>query len=108
MQQVLLNLMRNAADAMQGMVDREATLRVSSRADGARGMELVVADNGPGIPPEIVDRIFDPFFTTKKKGMGMGLAICRSIIEEHGGRLDVVPGRPHGAQFRILLQGAEA
>jgi signal transduction histidine kinase len=108
MQQVLLNLIRNAADAMQGMVDREAMLRVSSRPDNGTGMELVVADNGPGIPPEIVDRIFDPFFTTKKKGMGMGLAICRSIIEEHGGRLDVVPAKPHGAQFRILLQGADA
>jgi signal transduction histidine kinase len=62
-----------------------------------------VADTGTGIDPNIMDRIFEPFFTTKEQGMGMGLSICRSIVENQGGRLWASPGAPHGAIFHIQL-----
>jgi signal transduction histidine kinase len=65
-----------------------------------------VEDSGPGIDPKDIDRIFHAFFTTKSHGMGMGLAICRSIIETHGGRLRASPGNPHGAVFHIRLPKA--
>ncbi len=105
LKQVLLNLFRNAADAMQTETGREALLRVSCSQHETRGVRIAVTDNGPGIPLDIAERIFDPFFTTKKKGMGMGLAICRSIVEEHGGQLEVAPASPHGSEFRIVLRG---
>ena len=64
---------------------------------------ISVSDSGPGIDPQNTERIFDPFFTTKTNGMGMGLSICRSIIEEHHGRLRAAPGIPHGCIFSITL-----
>jgi signal transduction histidine kinase len=64
---------------------------------------IVVEDSGMGIDPKNIDRIFEAFFTTKSHGMGMGLSICRSIIENHGGRLSVSLGRPHGSVFQVLL-----
>ena len=60
-------------------------------------------DSGSGIDPQNVQRIFDPFFTTKSHGMGMGLAICRSVVENHGGRLSVASNRPHGTIFQVML-----
>ncbi|HKE43432.1 MAG TPA: MASE4 domain-containing protein [Steroidobacteraceae bacterium] len=104
-QQVILNLVHNAADAMRAPRERAAVLRVSSQPHGAAGVQVTIADSGAGIDPGIADRVFDPFFTTKPNGMGMGLAVCRSIVEEHGGSLVTVPAIPCGAEFRILLPG---
>jgi len=108
LQQVILNLVHNAADAMRGQAEREPVLHIRSVGAGAGGVALSIADNGPGIAPGAMERIFDAFFTTKPSGMGMGLAICRSIVEEHGGSLTVAAAVPSGAEFRILLPGAGA
>src|SRR5262245_20898121 len=105
LQQVILNLMNNAADAMRGITDREAVLRITSRFSDSNGVELIVSDTGTGIDPKYVERIFDAFYTTKPNGMGMGLAICRSIVEAHGGTLSVSSGVPYGSAFRLSLPG---
>jgi signal transduction histidine kinase len=105
-QQVILNLVNNALDAMRGVSDREAVLGIASGRSASNGVELVVSDNGSGIDQGNVERIFDAFFTTKPNGMGMGLAICRTIIEAHGGTLAVFAQQPHGSAFRLSLPGA--
>ncbi|QIG48313.1 PAS domain-containing protein [Nordella sp. HKS 07] len=87
LQQVLSNLVLNALEAMSEVADRERTLIVKSDRQEPDAVLLTLEDTGPGIDPAYLDRIFDPFFTTKAKGMGMGLAICRSIIKTHGGDL---------------------
>ena len=107
LQQVVLNIVTNATDAMRGVEDRERLLRVRSRRFDSNGVALSVQDSGTGIDPENMDRIFDTFFTTKSNGMGMGLAICRSIVEAHGGNLSVSPGVPHGSVFHIVLPGIQ-
>jgi len=104
-QQVILNLLNNAADAMRDIAGREALLRITSSFSDAIGVELTVSDTGTGIDPKDVERIFDTFYTTKPKGMGMGLAICRSIVEAHGGTLSVSPQRPYGTVFRFNVPG---
>jgi signal transduction histidine kinase len=78
-------------------------LRVISEAHESGGVVVSVEDTGAGIQPQDVDRIFNPLFTTKSHGMGMGLSICRSIIEAHGGRLWAVPNKPEGAIFHFSL-----
>ena len=105
MQQVILNLVNNAVDAMRGITDREAVLRMTSRVSDSNGVELIVSDTGAGIDPQHIERIFDAFYTTKPNGMGMGLAICRSIVEAHGGTLSVSPEVPYGSAFRFSLPG---
>ena len=103
LQQVIVNLITNAADAMSSILDRRRILRVSSaKADGP-GLTVTVEDSGIGIDEQDIDRIFAPFFTTKSEGMGLGLAICRSIIEDHGGRLSATRGEPNGSVFRLFL-----
>jgi PAS domain S-box-containing protein len=104
LQQVILNLVTNAAEAMRTVTGR--TLRVASKQSNSNGVEITVKDSGTGIQQNDIDRIFDAFFTTKANGMGMGLAICRSIIEAHGGTLSVSSVVPHGAAFRITLPRA--
>jgi signal transduction histidine kinase/integral membrane sensor domain MASE1 len=103
LQQVLLNLIMNASDAMVGNTPAERRLSIVTRRRGEEGaIECEVADRGPGIPAGDLERIFQPFVTTKKHGLGLGLAICRSIVEAHGGRLwaeNSHPGR--GAVFRF-------
>ena len=84
-QQVVVNLVRNAIDAMEGGARQELTVTAAT-ADGG-GVEISVADTGPGIAPEVADRLFQPFVTTKRDGMGVGLSICRAIVEAHGGVL---------------------
>jgi two-component system, LuxR family, sensor kinase FixL len=85
-QQVVLNLVRNAVEAMEEVERRELT--IGTRAIPEQGMaEVIVADTGPGIAPELADRLFQPFVTTKATGMGLGLSICREIVEAHHGRL---------------------
>jgi signal transduction histidine kinase len=103
LQQVFLNLCVNAVDAMDSMTDRDRKLAVISERQNPSGVLITVEDSGPGIEPKNVERIFEPFYTTKPGGMGMGLSICRSIIEEHGGRLIATPGRFCGLAMRISL-----
>ena len=103
LQQVIFNLITNAVDAMQTVIDRERLLRVMSELNGDDSIFVTIEDTGTGLAPGDVDRIFDIFFTTKPHGMGMGLAICRTIIEAHGGRLSASPGNPYGAVFQIVL-----
>jgi signal transduction histidine kinase len=103
LQQVLLNLITNAIDAMAA---KEGTrvLHVKSEPHDDGGVIVSVADTGTGIGAPELERIFDPLFTTKSGGMGMGLAICRSIIEAHDGRLWVAPNKPEGAVFQFMLR----
>jgi PAS domain S-box-containing protein len=103
LQQVILNLITNAVDAMRGVTNRPRVLIVRSEASEADHLAISVEDSGTGIDPGHIDRIFDTFFTTKSHGMGMGLAICRSIVEAHGGNLSVSAAAPHGSVFRLVL-----
>ena len=105
LQQVLLNLIMNGVEAMRGMTERTRELTVSSMPAEPSGVLIGVEDTGPGLDPAIAQRIFDPFFTTKPDGMGMGLSICRSIIESHGGRFWVSPRVPCGAVFQFTAPG---
>ncbi len=102
LRQVLVNLVMNAVDAMSSIADRQRVLRLKTELHQPDGL-ISVADSGSGIDPQNVQRIFDPFFTTKSHGMGMGLAICRSVVENHGGRLSVARNAPHGTIFQVLL-----
>jgi len=106
LQQVLLNLVMNAAEAMVSVTDRARLLVVTSGSDEAGDVRITVEDSGSGIERKDIDKIFHAFFTTKTHGMGMGLAICRSIVEAHGGRLWASPGDPHGALFHVHLPKA--
>jgi PAS domain S-box-containing protein len=103
LRQVLVNLITNAVDAMSAVGGRPKVLRVKTEVDESSHVLITVEDSGVGIDPKNISRIFDPFFTTKPHGMGMGLSICCSIIESHGGRLSVSPGQPHGSIFHVLL-----
>ena len=102
LQQVILNLIVNAIEAMSFMPDARE-LRITSGLHDAGAVLITVEDSGPGIAPENLDKIFDTFFTTKPTGMGMGLSICRSIIEAHGGRLWASGAASHGCIFHIVL-----
>jgi signal transduction histidine kinase len=90
-------------EAMQSVTDRPRELVIRSRQDEAQQVLVSVTDCGVGMPAESEDRLFDAFFTTKATGMGMGLSICRSIIEAHGGRLWATANLPHGATFQFTL-----
>jgi signal transduction histidine kinase len=103
LQQVILNLVMNAVEAMEVVSNRPRVLNIRSEVNGTGDVLLTIEDSGSGIDPEHLDRIFQPFFTTKLKGMGMGLSICRSIIEAHGGRLWASPGYPHGTVIHLVL-----
>ena len=103
LQQVLLNIFNNALDAMSSVVERPRLLSVKSQILAASEILILVEDCGAGIDPHNVNRIFEAFFTTKADGMGMGLSICRSIIQAHGGRLWASPGTVHGTIFYITL-----
>jgi C4-dicarboxylate-specific signal transduction histidine kinase len=103
LQQVILNLVMNAIDATSLIIDRPRILRASSERHDPAGVIITLEDSGTGIDPKNIDRIFQPFFTTKSRGMGMGLSICRSIIEAHGGRLSASAALPYGTAFRVIL-----
>jgi signal transduction histidine kinase len=108
LQQVLLNLILNGIDAMRAVEDRPKELTVSSVLTEPDGLLVTVEDTGTGLEPNVAPRIFEPFFTTKADGLGMGLSICRSIIESHGGRLWVSPRAPHGTALCFTVPvGAE-
>jgi two-component system sensor kinase FixL len=101
-QQVLLNLIRNAIEAMQDTERRE--LKVVTRSADEGYVELSVADTGPGLAPEIAGQLFHPFVTTKKHGMGVGLSICRTIVEAHGGKIWAESKQGEGTAFRFTLR----
>jgi len=103
LQQVILNLITNALDAMGAISDRPRVLRLRSERCEPGKIMMTVQDSGPGIEKKNIHRIFEPFFTTKANGTGMGLAICRSVVESHGGRLMASHGHPCGAVFQIVL-----
>ena len=109
LQQVILNLIFNGVEAMSAIEDRPRVLRIrSSRRDDPDGALISVADSGTGFSEGSEARIFEAFFTTKSSGMGMGLFICRSIVESHGGRLWAAAGDPYGAVFYIALPSVAA
>jgi signal transduction histidine kinase len=103
LQQVMLNLIMNAAEAMDGVTDRARVLRVQSAIREPNGVLVAVEDTGTGIEPDAFDRIFETRFTTKSSGMGIGLAICRSIIQSHNGKLWAAKGIQYGSVFQFLL-----
>ena len=108
LRQAVVNLIVNAIDAMSAVIGRPRMLQLKTELQGFDSVLLSVEDSGTGIETKDINRMFDAFFTTKSHRMGMGLSICRSIIENHGGRLSVSPGRPHGAIFQVLLPTADA
>jgi signal transduction histidine kinase len=108
LQQVILNLVMNATEAMSSVTERDRCLTISSgpdpsSTDGEGSVTITIEDTGCGIDPDHLDRIFDPFFTTKTHGMGLGLAISRSIVEAHGGRLWASQRSPFGTVFHLTL-----
>ena len=103
LQQVILNLIMNGIEAMSAIMRQPRVLRVSSRIDGPGDVLIAVEDSGPGLAPETMGRLFEPFFTTKSSGVGMGLSICRSIVDAHGGRLWASPQSPRGAVFQFTV-----
>ena len=108
LQQVIFNLFMNAAEAMISISDGERLVCVRSERHDGGGALLAVEDSGPGVEPEHAKRIFEAFFTTKAEGMGMGLSICRSIVESHGGRITVTRGVPRGTVVQVTLPGSTA
>jgi PAS domain S-box-containing protein len=102
LQQVMLNLMMNAIEAVT-QVTGPRELLICSRADDSKGVVVVVRDSGPGLSSKSLERLFEPFYTTKPQGMGMGLAICRSIVEAHGGKLWAIDNEEQGATFQFTL-----
>ena len=105
-QQVLVNLIRNA---MESMIEagKERRLEIASAAGAGDVVEVSVADTGPGLAPEVASHLFQPFVTTKRKGMGLGLSICRTIVESHGGKIWVDDRPGGGTVFRFTLRAAE-
>ena len=103
LRQVLVNLIINSVEAMSTVVNRPKVLRLKTAVHESRHVLITVEDSGMGIDPKNINRIFDPFFTTRSDGMGLGLSICRSIVENHGGQLSASLGQPHGSIFHISL-----
>jgi C4-dicarboxylate-specific signal transduction histidine kinase len=103
LQQVILNLLINAIEAMSGTSERPRELLISTAKTDPEGVLVAVRDSGPGLAPESIERLFESFYTTKPAGLGMGLSICRSIIEAHHGRLWATSNTPRGAVFQFTL-----
>jgi len=102
-EQVLLNLVQNAIDAMRDVAAPERTLAIATSVDPDGAARVSISDRGHGIPPDVAERLFSPFFTTKRGGLGLGLSICRSIVEMHGGRIGHAPGPQGGAMFTFTF-----
>ena len=103
LEQVILNLVVNAIDALAEAGTDNRRIKVRTRLVDENTAELRVSDNGPGVRPDVLKQIFEPFFTTKQGGMGMGLAISRTIVEAHGGQLSAENRAGGGAIFRLTL-----
>ena len=103
LEEVIFNLVHNAIEAMDATTDRDRVLRVRTELNGHDAIAVVVRDSGPGIDPKRLDSIFGAFFTTKSHGMGLGLAICRTIIEHHGGQLTASSDGKNGSLFQFVL-----
>lgn len=103
LQQVILNLIMNAIEAMSEVGEGSRELLISTSKADSDGVLVTVGDSGSGLPHANPERIFDAFYTTKASGLGMGLSICRSIVEAHGGRLWASPNEPRGAVFCMIL-----
>jgi signal transduction histidine kinase len=103
LQQVMLNLILNAIQSMRDVEDGNRELHVSTVSIEPEGVRVEVLDTGPGLIPESLPRLFEPFYTTKPDGMGMGLSICRSIIEAHGGRLWAIGCEPRRALLQFTM-----
>ena len=108
LQQVLLNLVLNGIDAMKAVTDRPRVLRIRAQPHEAGHVLVAVQDAGAGIAPQDLERIFTPFYTTKPEGMGLGLAISRSIVEAHGGRLWATPNDGPGTTAQFTLPTGDA
>lgn len=106
LQQVILNLVLNAVEAMSGVNDGMRDLSIATDRSRTNNILVAVRDSGPGIDAQRRARIFDAFYTTKSGGLGMGLSICRSIIDAHGGRLWASANEPRGAAFQFILPGS--
>ena len=106
LQQVLLNLIVNATEAMSAVHDRPRELTIVSGKDGPNAVCVEVRDSGSGLDAQEAERVFEAFYSTKSEGLGIGLAISRSIVKAHGGRLSASANRPHGAVFRLSLPAA--
>ena len=106
LQQVVVNLILNAVEAMSSIDAGARELLISTEQDQT-GVLVAVRDSGPGIEPGNLERVFEPFYTTKTSGVGMGLSICRSIIDGHGGRLWAEANEPRGAVFQFTLPAAQ-
>jgi PAS domain S-box-containing protein len=107
LQQVVLNLIINAAEAMSGASDGTRELLISTGTSDTGDVRVAVRDSGPGLTPAALERLFEPFYTTKPGGLGLGLSICRSIIEAHGGRLWASANVPRGATFQFTLPSTQ-
>jgi signal transduction histidine kinase len=107
LQQVVLNLIMNAVEAISDAGKGSRDLLIRTVKDDSTGVLVAVRDSGPGLSPESLDRVFDPFYTTKPDGMGMGLSICRSIVEAHGGRMWAAANLPQGASIHFTLPADE-
>ena len=103
LQQVILNLVKNGIESMSDQAPEGRRLRLATRRTAQGGSVTAVEDSGSGLDATAASRIFEPFFTTKSDGMGLGLAICQSIVEAHGGRLWMSPRAPHGCIFEFEL-----
>jgi C4-dicarboxylate-specific signal transduction histidine kinase len=103
LQQVILNLIINAVEAMSSLDQGPRELLITTQPHGPIGALVAVRDSGPGLDPQTVDHLFEAFYTTKPDGMGMGLAICRSIIEAHAGQMWAASNEPRGAVFQFTL-----
>jgi signal transduction histidine kinase len=103
LQQVVLNLILNALQAMGAVTEGARQVLITTSQIESNDLYVGVQDTGPGLNPETLSRLFEPFYTTKPDGMGMGLSICRSIIEAHGGRLWVSACQPRGALFQFAI-----
>jgi C4-dicarboxylate-specific signal transduction histidine kinase len=103
LQQVILNLLLNAADAMAGIEDREEMIRVKTQLEGGDKVKLLVRDSGVGLDPQGIDKLFEAFHTTKEHGLGIGLAISRSIIESNKGQLWATANDGPGATFSFSI-----
>ena len=102
---MFLNLILNAVEALSGVSEGARVLRIGTGQDASSGVLVTVQDSGPGLHPESVDRLFDAFYTTKPGGMGMGLSICRSIVEAHGGQIRAARTAGPGATVQFTLPG---